>query len=77
MKRLGVRHHSHQLSGGSSSFGLLGHMRKTPNRRGSPANLLPSNRSIGALRLAEIAKASTVRVSAGSMTPSSHSRALA
>ena len=46
---------------------LIGHIRKTPNRVGS----------IGALRLAEIDKASTIRVSAGSMMPSSHSRALA
>ena len=33
--------------------------------------------SIGAFRLAEMARPSTRRVSAGSMTPSSHSRALA
>jgi hypothetical protein len=42
-------------------------MRNTPNFASG----------IGALRLAEIASASTRRVSAGSMTPSSHSRALA
>ena len=46
----------------------------------SPANMpkMPSSvLPIGALRLAEIASASTRRVSAGSMMPSSHSRALA
>ena len=43
------------------------YIRNTPNF-GSP---------IGAFRLAEIASASTRRVSAGSITPSSHSRALA
>ena len=45
----------------------LGHIRNTPN----------VVFSIGALRLAEIASASTRRVSAGSMMPSSQSRALA
>ena len=49
------------------------HIRKTPKRPGRS----PSNRSIGALRLAEIANARAMRVSAGSMTPSSQSRALA
>ena len=44
------------------------HMRKTPKRGLS---------GIGALRLALRPSASTRRVSAGSMTPSSHSRALA
>ena len=45
----------------------FGHIRNTPN----------DVFSIGALRLAEIASASTRRVSAGSMMPSSQSRALA
>src|SRR6516225_8297685 len=43
------------------------HIRKTPKRVGAS----------GALRLAEIASARTIRVSAGSMMPSSHNRALA
>ena len=43
------------------------HIRKTPKRVGS----------IGALRLAEIASAKASLVSTGSMTPSSHNRALA
>ena len=43
-------------------------MRNTPKRGRS---------GIGAFRLALIASASTRRVSAGSITPSSHSRALA
>jgi hypothetical protein len=46
---------------------LVCYMRNTPNRVGS----------IGALSAAESPSASTVRVSAGSMIPSSHSRALA
>jgi hypothetical protein len=46
---------------------VVSYIRKTPKRVGS----------IGALRLAEIASASTIRVSAGSIMPSSHSRALA
>ena len=44
-----------------------GHMRNTPKRVSRA----------GALRLADKARASTRRVSAGSMMPSSHSRALA
>ncbi len=48
------------------------HIRNTPKCVGSPGTP-----EIGALRAAEIAKASTMRVSAGSITPSSHSRALA
>jgi hypothetical protein len=43
------------------------HIRKTPN----------FTSGIGAFRLADSASASTRRVSAGSITPSSHSRALA
>jgi hypothetical protein len=43
------------------------YIRNTPNRVSST----------GALRLAEIASPSTLRVSAGSMTPSSYSRTLA
>ena len=46
---------------------LSPHIRKTPNFASG----------IGAFRLADSASASTRRVSAGSMTPSSHSRALA
>src|SRR5690606_4507706 len=45
----------------------VGYMRNTPNLAGS----------IGALRDAETARPSTRRVSAGSMMPSSHSRAVA
>ena len=48
------------------------HIRKTPKRVASPWK--PEN---GALRLAEIANAKIIRVSTGSMTPSSHNRALA
>ena len=46
---------------------IVGYILNTPNRVGA----------IGRLSEAEIASASTRRVSAGSMTPSSHSRALA
>src|SRR5690606_40768737 len=49
-----------------SHGGLACYMRNTPKRVGS----------MGALRLADNASASTSRVCAGSMTPSSHSRAL-
>ena len=52
---------------GDQDLAEQAHIRKTPKRVGS----------VGALRLAEIANAKVIRVSAGSMTPSSHSRALA
>ena len=57
-----------QLVVGREEGAVHRHIRKTPNCGRS---------GIGAFRLALIASASTRRVSAGSMTPSSHSRALA
>ena len=51
---------------GAAHHGRPGHIRKTPNFVSG----------IGALRAAEIASARTSRVCAGSITPSSHSRAV-
>ena len=69
----GADHPTGDLSAiGDQDLAEQAHIRKTPKRVGSSAKP-----EIGALRLAEIANARVIRVSTGSMTPSSHSRALA
>src|SRR5262249_8986408 len=57
---------------GDQDLAKQAHIRNTPKRVASPRKP-----EVGALRLAEMASARVILVSTGSMTPSSHNRALA